>query len=53
MEKFSQVSYYERQKIYTGLYEGKSQRAIALSIGKDKSTVSREIRRNKDYIGYL
>jgi transposase, IS30 family len=53
MEKFSQLSYYEREKIYTGLYEGKSQRDIALSIGRDKSTISRELSRNSDHIGYL
>jgi len=53
MEKFSQLSYYEREKIYTGLYEGRSQRAIALSIGRDKSTISRELSRNSDHIGYL
>lgn len=53
MEKFSQLSYYEREKIYTGLQEGKSQKAIALLIGRDKSTISRELARNSDRIGYL
>ena len=53
MGKFSQLSYHDRQKIYTGLLEGRSQKEIALSIGRDKSTVSRELSRNKDHIGYL
>ena len=53
MRKFSQLSYHERQKIYIGLQEGRSQKAIALLIGRDKSTVSRELSRNKDHVGYL
>ena len=53
MGKFSQLSYTERQKIYTGLYEGKSQQEIAALIGRHKSTISRELSRNGDHIGYL
>src|SRR3990167_9003200 len=33
MGKFSQLSYHERQKIYTGLIEGRSQKNIAYLLG--------------------
>jgi transposase, IS30 family len=53
MKKFIQLSYRERQKIYRGLCEGKSQREIAKILERPPSTVSREIARNSDQIGYL
>ena len=53
MAKFTQLSYYERDKIYRGLCEGKSRGTIAEELSRDKSTISREIRRNSDRIGYL
>lgn len=53
MEHFSQLSYNERRQIYSELCDGKSQSKIALMLGRDKSTISREIRRNSDHIGYL
>jgi transposase, IS30 family len=53
MEKFAQLSYRERQKIYSGLCAGKKQTEIAQELERATSTISREIRRNSDYIGYL
>lgn len=53
MRKFSQLSYHERDKIYRGLCTGKSRRKIAKELDRDKSTISREILRNSDKIGYL
>src|ERR1700746_1553617 len=53
MESFQQLSYHERQKIYTGLCEKRSKREIAEALGRSVSTISREIRRNSDRIGYL
>ena len=53
MRKFTQIVYNERDKIYRGLCEGKSQRKIAKIIGKNVSNISREIKRNSDHIGYL
>lgn len=53
MRKFSHVSYHERAMIYRKLCEQKGIREIAREIGRDPSTVSREVRRNADQIGYL
>ena len=53
MRMFEQLSYHERTKIYNGICGGLSQEEIAFSIGRPKSTVSREIRRNSDHVGYL
>lgn len=53
MRTFEQLSYHERTKIYNGICRGLSQEEIGFSIGRPKSTISREIRRNSDYIGYL
>ena len=47
------LSYQEHAEIYRGLCEGLSMRKIARSIGRYPSTVSREINRNSDTIGYL
>src|ERR1700732_3978822 len=47
------LSYQEHRKIYRGLCDQKSIRAIAKLIDRDQSVVSREIRRNSDEIGYL
>ena len=49
---FSQLSYHERVRIYNGLCQGKTQKTIAEMIGRQPSTISREIRRNSDHIGY-
>lgn len=53
MKKFSQLSYHERVKIYRGLCEVKSVREIAEELERSPSTISRELRRNSDQIGYL
>lgn len=53
MREFTQLSYHERTKIYSGLCDGKSGSEIAKMLGRDPSTISREIRRNSDHIGYL
>jgi IS30 family transposase len=53
MEKFQQLSYHERYKIYRGLMEQKSIRKIAKTIERPASTISREIKRNSDKYGYL
>ena len=52
MRKFSQLSYHERHKIYTGLCQGKSKRRIAKEIERSTSTITREIIRNSDGYGY-
>jgi IS30 family transposase len=53
MEKFSQLSYQERGQIYRGLCDGLSSRQIAKRLERPPSTISREIQRNSDRIGYL
>jgi transposase, IS30 family len=53
MESYSHLSYQDRQKIYSPLCQGKSKRDIAKEIGRHYSTISREVNRNKDAIGYL
>jgi IS30 family transposase len=53
MRKFSQLSYHERDKIYTGLCQQKSKRAIAKMIDRPPSAVTREIIRNSDQYGYF
>lgn len=53
MRKFTQLSCHEREKIYRGRCDGKSNREIAIMIERAPSTISREIHRNSDHIGYL
>lgn len=53
MKKYTQLKELERVRIYEGLRQGLSLNEIALSIGRNKSTVSRELKRNSDHIGYL
>jgi len=53
MREFSQLSYHERQSIYTGLCQQQSKREIARNIGRSVSTITREITRNSDQYGYL
>lgn len=52
MRSFSQLSYHERKKIYTGLCEGKTAADIGKMIGRPKSTITREVTRNSDCSGY-
>lgn len=49
---YSHLSAHERGKIYSGLCNQKSLRNIAKTIDRDASTISREVRRHRDHIGY-
>lgn len=49
---YKQLTQEQRYAIYLGKQEGKSQTAIAQQIGVDKSTVSRELRRNRGARGH-
>ena len=53
MRIFSQLSYHERQQIYTGLCQKYPKRIIAKRLGRSTSTITREIARNSDRYGYL
>lgn len=53
MTHYTQLKEFERMRIYKGLTQGVSLGVIAQQIGRSKSTVSREIARNSDAIGYL
>ncbi len=53
MGYYTQLKELERVRIYEGLKQGKSMTMIGHEIGRDKSTVSRELARNSDHIGYL
>jgi len=54
MEKqYVHLSRAERDEIFRLLKGGISRRKIATILGRDVSTVSREIARNQDYLGYL
>lgn len=51
--EYSHLTRAERNKIYESKCTRKSLNRIAQEIGRDKSTISREVRRNRDHIGYL
>ena len=51
--RYCQLSKYEREEIYRLLTGGISRREIATRLGRSASTISREIRRNKQALGYL
>jgi transposase, IS30 family len=53
MENFSHLSYQERCQIYRGLCQGLSKGDIAKRLGRTKSTITREVKRNSDHAGYL
>lgn len=53
MKKFTQLSYQERRNIYSGLCAQKSRRQIARELDRAPSTISREVSRSSDHIGYL
>ena len=54
MEKrYVHLSRAERDEIFRLLKGGISRRDIAKTLGRSPATVSREIRRNQDYLGYL
>ncbi len=50
--KYHRLTQQERYQIYALLKEGLSLSAIAKNIGKDKSTISRELQRNTGQKGY-
>jgi len=52
MEKYTHLSYQERAKINMELLKGAGVRQIAYSIGRNPSTVSRELRRNGGELVY-
>lgn len=51
--EYSHLTRAERNKIYEGKCHQKPGNRIAKELGRDKSTISRELRRNSDAIGYL
>jgi len=53
MNHYKQLQEFERVLIYECLKRGKSKTMIAQEMRRDKSTISREIARNSDHIGYL
>lgn len=53
MQEYHQLSYQERCAIFNGLKKQFSIREIAENINRDPSTVSREIARNSDHVGYF
>jgi IS30 family transposase len=46
MKKYKQLTHKERYQIYALIKEGYNYTKIAKNIGVDKSTISREIKRN-------
>ena len=53
LKKITQLSYNEREKMYSGFCEHKSQAKIAKELGRHNSTISREKKSNSDDIGSL
>lgn len=53
MNYYTQLKERERMHIFNGVKQGMTITRIAQQIGRNKSTVSRELTRNKDLIGYL
>ena len=52
MQAYTQLTYNQRYHIYTFMKAGFCQTEIAETIGVDKSTISRELRRNRGRRGY-
>ena len=52
MQPYHHYNIEERESLYEMLREGKSQTEIARELGKHKSSVSREIKRNRNKYGY-
>jgi transposase, IS30 family len=50
--KYKQLTPNQRYQIYEGKHSGWTQTAIALELGVHKSTISRELKRNKSRRGY-
>ena len=52
MNTFNHLTQEERFYIYTQLKQGVSKNQIAITLGRHKSTIGREITRNTDQCGY-
>lgn len=52
MKTYQQLTQRQRYQIWTGVKQGLKQREIAEEIGRDRSSISREIRRNRTEEGY-
>lgn len=50
--KGKHLSYYEREKIYTALNEGLNFKEIGLLIGRDPSTISKEVKKHRYTVPY-
>ena len=50
--KYKQLTYYQRSQIYTLLQEKKSKSEVARQIGCHRSTITREMKRNRGKRGY-
>jgi len=53
MGKYTHLTEQERREIYQLRQKGHGVRSIARSIQRDKGTISRELKRNDDELGYL
>lgn len=54
MTTYCQISYRERLRLYRGLRDGQSVNQLAEELGRHRSTIYREIRRNgSGMLGYL
>ncbi len=52
MKRYTHLTHEERYYIYTAMQSGKSVLKIAQEIGRSKSTIYRELHRNKGKKGY-
>ena len=52
MSHYTQLTQEERYQIYALMKAGTKQTVIAEILGRDKSTISREVRRNRGLRGY-
>ena len=52
MRAYRRLTEEDRIEIYASLKAGESQAAISRALGFDKSTISRELRRNRGKCGY-
>jgi IS30 family transposase len=48
-QKFKHLSLLEREKLYGGLKEGKSLRDVAKTLGRNHTSLSRELKSNTKY----
>jgi IS30 family transposase len=53
LREFSQISYHERQQIYTGSCQQRSMRQMAKILDRSPSSISREIAKHSDKYGYF